>query len=84
VQSPGQWNACFVSSGIIHGCWVCFFLPILYVFNIQVHNFAENTDAVLLVVVAAASSREVATSRALKLARALDSDGKHGPPPHQD
>jgi len=49
-----------------------------------VHNFAENTDAVLLVVVAAASSREVATSRALKLARALDSDGKHGPPPHQD
>ncbi|CAM6021470.1 unnamed protein product [Sphagnum balticum] len=40
-----------------------------------VHNFAENTDAVLLVVVAAASSREVATSRALKLARAFDSDG---------
>ncbi len=25
VQSPGQCNACFVSSGIIHGCWVCFF-----------------------------------------------------------
>lgn len=42
---------------------------------LQVQEFAEQSDAILLVVVPAASVREVGTSKALKLAQELDSDG---------
>jgi dynamin GTPase len=41
-----------------------------------VHTFADNNDALLLLVIPAASCRDVAVSRALKLARDLDPDGK--------
>lgn len=46
---------------------------------LQVQEFAEHNDAILLVVVPAASVREVATSKALKLAQELDSDGNYAP-----
>lgn len=39
-----------------------------------VQEFAENSDSILLVVLPAASVREVGTSKALKLAQELDSD----------
>jgi hypothetical protein len=42
---------------------------------LQVQEFAENSDSILLVVLPAASVREVGTSKALKLAQELDSDG---------
>jgi hypothetical protein len=41
-----------------------------------VHDFAENNDSILLVVIPAASCRDVTASRALKLAQDLDHDGK--------
>jgi hypothetical protein len=41
-----------------------------------VHDFAENNDSILLVVIPAASCRDVTASRALKLAQDLDRDGK--------
>ncbi|CAK9193656.1 unnamed protein product [Sphagnum troendelagicum] len=40
-----------------------------------VHTFADNNDALLLLVIPATSCRDVAVSRALKLARDLDPDG---------
>ncbi|CAM6022611.1 unnamed protein product [Sphagnum balticum] len=40
-----------------------------------VHDFAENNDSILLVVIPAASCRDVTASRALKLAQDLDRDG---------
>lgn len=40
------------------------------------HDFAENNDSILLVVIPAASCRDVTASRALKLAQDLDRDGK--------
>ena len=42
---------------------------------LQVQEFAEHNDAILLVVVPAASVREVGSSKALKLAQELDSEG---------
>jgi dynamin GTPase len=42
---------------------------------LQVHTFADNNDALLLLVIPATSCRDVAVSRALKLARDLDPDG---------
>jgi dynamin GTPase len=43
--------------------------------NSPVHDFAENNDSILLVVIPAASCRDVSASRALKLAQDLDPDG---------
>jgi hypothetical protein len=45
-----------------------------------VHNFVKNTNAILLVVIVVASPYEFVTSRALKLARALDFYDKCAPP----
>jgi hypothetical protein len=59
-----------------------FVLPLLLPFAnwelifLQVHNFVDNNDALLLLVIPATSCRDVAVSRALKLARDLDPDGK--------
>jgi dynamin GTPase len=44
--------------------------------SLQINTFADNSDAVLLVVIPATSCRDVAVSRALKLAQDLDPDGK--------
>lgn len=41
----------------------------------QAHDHAANNDAILLIVIPATSCREVAASKALKLAQELDSDG---------
>jgi dynamin GTPase len=43
--------------------------------SLQINTFADNSDAVLLVVIPATSCRDVAVSRALKLAQDLDPDG---------
>ncbi|CAM6079306.1 unnamed protein product [Sphagnum tenellum] len=43
--------------------------------NSPVHNFAENNDSILLVVIPAPSCRDVSASQALKLAQNLDPDG---------
>lgn len=42
----------------------------------QAHDLAANNDTILLVVIPAASCRDVSASRALKLAQDLDSDGE--------
>lgn len=44
---------------------------------LQAHDLASNNDTILLVVIPATSCRDVAASRALKLAQELDSDGEH-------
>lgn len=43
---------------------------------VQAHDLAANNETILLVVIPATSCREVATSKALKLAHELDSDGR--------
>jgi hypothetical protein len=43
---------------------------------VQAHDLAANNDTILLVVIPAASCRDVSASRALKLAQDLDSDGE--------
>lgn len=43
---------------------------------LQAYDLASNNDTVLLVVIPATSCRDVAASRALKLAQELDSDGE--------
>jgi len=53
----------------------CLLLTVITMILLQAQDFAEHNDAILLVVVPAASVREVSTSRALKLAQELDSDG---------
>lgn len=53
----------------------CLPLTIVTIVFLQVQEFAEHSDAILLVVVPAASVREVGISKALKLAQELDSDG---------
>lgn len=42
----------------------------------QAHDLAAHNDTILLVVIPAASCRDVSASRALKLAQDLDSDGQ--------
>jgi dynamin GTPase len=48
--------------------------------NSPVHDFAENNDSILLVVIPAPSCRDVSASQALKLAQNLDPDGKSNLP----
>jgi len=43
---------------------------------VQVHDLAAINDAILLLVIPAASCRDVSGSKALKLAQELDSDGQ--------
>ena len=42
----------------------------------QAHDLAANNDTILLIVIPATSCRDVAASKALKLAQELDSDGQ--------
>ena len=42
----------------------------------QVSDYAERSDAVLLVIVPAAQAPEIASSRALRLAKEYDAEGK--------
>ena len=44
-------------------------------FLIQINDYAGHNDAILLVVIPAAQAAEVASSRALRLAKDIDSDG---------
>ncbi|KAG0632286.1 hypothetical protein M758_1G317400 [Ceratodon purpureus] len=72
-------------SNLVQKSWICA-APPLKLFDLPgldtratsddslVQEFAEHSDAILLVVVPAASVREVGTSKALKLAQELDSD----------
>lgn len=48
--------------------------------SFQAHDLASNNDTILLVVIPATSCRDVAASRALKLAQELDSDGEYVSP----
>jgi hypothetical protein len=43
---------------------------------VQAHDLAANNDTILLIVIPATSCRDVAASKALKLAQELDSDGQ--------
>lgn len=42
----------------------------------QAHDLAANNDTILLIVIPATSCRDVAASKALKLAQELDSEGQ--------
>ena len=43
---------------------------------VQVSEYAEHNDAILLVIVPAAQAPEIASSRALRVAKEFDGDGK--------
>lgn len=51
----------------------------IYIFLIcfaQVSDYAERNDAILLVIVPAVQAPEIASSRALRLAKEYDAEGK--------
>jgi hypothetical protein len=60
--------------------WVLIFSLIFYCLLayvcVEVHDFAENNDFILLVVIPVASCWDVSASRALKLIQDLEPDGK--------
>jgi hypothetical protein len=70
VHDPSIWLLIFSLTFCCLLAYVC----------VQVHDFAENNDSILLVVIPAASCQDVSASRALKLAQDLDPDGKSNLP----
>jgi hypothetical protein len=66
VHDPSNWVIIFSLTFYCLLAYVC----------VQVHDFAEINDSILLVVIPTALCRNVLASRAVKLAQDLDPDGK--------